>query len=95
MILQHRLKATSERPEIEVIKDYSTLPLVECYAGQLNQVFILLVSVVAATKEVAVAKVLIFALFFAPLHLCVSFSHYIQQRQNYLCERSNVDFYLT
>jgi signal transduction histidine kinase len=39
MILQHRLKAKSERPEIEVIKDYGSLPLVECYAGQLNQVF--------------------------------------------------------
>jgi signal transduction histidine kinase len=39
MILQHRLKARSERPEIEVIKDYGSLPLVECYAGQLNQVF--------------------------------------------------------
>ncbi|MBW4542825.1 MAG: HAMP domain-containing protein [Myxacorys chilensis ATA2-1-KO14] len=39
MILQHRLKARPERPEIEVIKDYDSLPLVECYAGQLNQVF--------------------------------------------------------
>ena len=39
MILQHRLKAKPESPEIEVIKDYGTLPLVECYAGQLNQVF--------------------------------------------------------
>jgi len=39
MILQHRLKARSERPEIKVIKDYGNLPLVECYAGQLNQVF--------------------------------------------------------
>jgi signal transduction histidine kinase len=39
LILQHRLKAKHDRPEIEVIKDYDTLPLVECYAGQLNQVF--------------------------------------------------------
>jgi two-component system, NtrC family, sensor kinase len=40
LILQHRLKARSERPEIQVSRDYnSTLPLVECYAGQLNQVF--------------------------------------------------------
>lgn len=39
LILQHRLKAKPESPEIEVIKDYGTLPLVECYAGQLNQVF--------------------------------------------------------
>ncbi|MBW4489543.1 MAG: GAF domain-containing protein [Trichocoleus desertorum ATA4-8-CV12] len=39
MILQNRLKAKSDRPEIAVIKDYGNLPLVECYAGQLNQVF--------------------------------------------------------
>ncbi|MEO1377379.1 MAG: ATP-binding protein [Cyanobacteria bacterium J06635_10] len=39
MILQSRLKAKSERCEIEVIKDYGSLPLIECYAGQLNQVF--------------------------------------------------------
>ncbi|MBD2690497.1 ATP-binding protein [Anabaena catenula] len=39
MILQSRLKATSNRPEIEIIKEYANLPLAECYAGQLNQVF--------------------------------------------------------
>ncbi|WGV28668.1 GAF domain-containing protein [Halotia branconii] len=39
LILQHRLKAKSESPSIEVIKEYGDLPLVECYAGQLNQVF--------------------------------------------------------
>lgn len=39
MILAHRLKTTSERPAIQVIKQYNQLPLVECYAGQLNQVF--------------------------------------------------------
>jgi PAS domain S-box-containing protein len=44
MILQHRLKATSERPAIQVVKEYGDLPLVECYAGQLNQVFMNLLS---------------------------------------------------
>lgn len=39
MILQHRLKAQPDRPEITIIRDFSELPLVECYAGQLNQVF--------------------------------------------------------
>ncbi|MGV0102212.1 histidine kinase [Nostoc sp. DSM 114160] len=39
MILQHRLKAKSDRPAIELIKHYGNLPQVECYAGQLNQVF--------------------------------------------------------
>lgn len=39
MILQHRLKARPERPAIEVIKEYGNLPKVDCYAGQLNQVF--------------------------------------------------------
>jgi signal transduction histidine kinase len=39
MILGHRLKANADRSEINVIKDYGELPLVECYAGLLNQVF--------------------------------------------------------
>ncbi|MDY6936113.1 MAG: ATP-binding protein [Cyanobacteriota bacterium] len=39
MILQSRLKGKPERRTIEVIKNYGNLPPVECYAGQLNQVF--------------------------------------------------------
>ncbi|AFZ18323.1 histidine kinase [Allocoleopsis franciscana PCC 7113] len=39
MILKSRLKATLKHPGIEVIKEYGQLPLVECYPGQLNQVF--------------------------------------------------------
>ena len=39
MILKHRLKANEIRPEIQVIKQYDHLPEIECYAGQLNQVF--------------------------------------------------------
>ena len=39
MILEHRLKAQPDRPAIQVVKEYGELPLVECYAGQLNQVF--------------------------------------------------------
>ncbi|MBD2778362.1 GAF domain-containing sensor histidine kinase [Iningainema tapete] len=39
LILQHRLQSNKEFPGIEVIKDYGNLPLVECFAGQMNQVF--------------------------------------------------------
>ncbi|VXD18504.1 sensor histidine kinase [Planktothrix paucivesiculata] len=39
MILQHRLKEQSQGSEIKLIKDYQDLPRVECYCGQLNQVF--------------------------------------------------------
>jgi signal transduction histidine kinase len=39
LILQHRLKANEKRPAIEVFKDYGNLPLVECFSGQINQVF--------------------------------------------------------
>jgi signal transduction histidine kinase len=38
-LLQNRLKGTPEYPGILVIKEYGDLPLVECYPGQLNQVF--------------------------------------------------------
>ncbi|MEW6499848.1 MAG: HAMP domain-containing protein, partial [Cyanobacteriota bacterium] len=39
LILLNRLKPTSDHPGIQVMKDYSQMPLVECYPGQLNQVF--------------------------------------------------------
>nr|WP_204104705.1 hypothetical protein [Spirulina major] len=39
MILQHRCKASPERPEIKIVKDYVKMPEVECYPSQLNQVF--------------------------------------------------------
>ncbi|MBD2344716.1 PAS domain-containing sensor histidine kinase [Anabaena subtropica] len=52
MILQHRLKEQPERPAIQIIKDYGTLPLVECYAGQLNQVFMnILANAIDALEE--------------------------------------------
>ena len=44
LILHNKLRARAEYPEIKVIKDYAKLPLIECYAGQLNQVFMNLVS---------------------------------------------------
>jgi PAS domain S-box-containing protein len=52
MILQNRLKSKSEHPGIQVIKDYGNLPRVECYAGQLNQVFMnLLANAIDAIDE--------------------------------------------
>jgi two-component system, NtrC family, sensor kinase len=39
LFLQHRFRAVGNAAEIEVIKDYGQLPLVTCYASQLNQVF--------------------------------------------------------
>ena len=44
LILQNQLKAMAGRSEIKVIKEYGNLPLVECYPGQLNQVFMNLLS---------------------------------------------------
>ncbi|MDZ8261297.1 MAG: PAS domain S-box protein [Nostoc sp. ChiQUE01b] len=44
MILQNRLKGNDQRLTIEIIKEYGKLPLVECYAGQLNQVFMNILS---------------------------------------------------
>jgi two-component system NtrC family sensor kinase len=39
LILENRIKATSERPAIQIERDYGDLPLIHCYPGQLNQVF--------------------------------------------------------
>ena len=52
LILQHRLKARSDRPEIRLIKDYSELPPVECYPGPLNQVLMnVLANAIDALEE--------------------------------------------
>lgn len=40
LLLQNRLQAKAGRPGIKVIKEYGDLPPIECYPGQLNQVFI-------------------------------------------------------
>ena len=39
LILKYRLKANEHRPAIEIIKDYGDLPEIQCYPGQINQVF--------------------------------------------------------
>jgi NO-binding membrane sensor protein with MHYT domain/signal transduction histidine kinase len=44
LILQSRLKATGRYRAIEVVKEYGNLPMVECYAGQLNQVLMNILS---------------------------------------------------
>ncbi len=52
LILQHRFKANSQRPDIEIVKQYDTLPLVPCFPGPLNQVFMnLLANAIDALEE--------------------------------------------
>ncbi len=52
LILKHRLKANEHRPAIEVVTDYGNLPQIECFPGQLNQVFMnLLANAIDALEE--------------------------------------------
>ncbi len=52
MLLQNRLKAKPESWGIKVIKEYGTLPLIECCASQLNQVFMnILTNAIDALEE--------------------------------------------
>lgn len=52
LIIQHKLKAYDKQPKIEVIKDYGKLPLITCFPGPLNQVFMnLLVNAVDALRD--------------------------------------------
>ncbi|MGD2182783.1 trifunctional serine/threonine-protein kinase/ATP-binding protein/sensor histidine kinase [Lusitaniella coriacea] len=44
MILQPRLRASGEKVGIKIIKNYAQLPKVNCYASQLNQVFMNILS---------------------------------------------------
>jgi len=52
LILQHRLKAKVNCPPTSVIRAYGDLPLVECHPGQLNQVFMnILTNAIDALEE--------------------------------------------
>jgi predicted ATPase/signal transduction histidine kinase len=52
LILRHRLKANSDRPEIQVTTDYGNIPTLACFPGQLNQVFMnILANAIDALEE--------------------------------------------
>ncbi|MDJ0798466.1 MAG: PAS domain S-box protein [Calothrix sp. MO_167.B12] len=52
MILQHRLKPKQNYPGIKIIKNYSVIPHIVCYPGQLNQVFLnLLTNAIDALED--------------------------------------------
>ncbi|WP_346291742.1 ATP-binding protein [Sphaerothrix gracilis] len=53
LLLGHRLKHKANFSEIEVITDYKTIPEVECYPGQLNQVLMnILTNAIDALEDV-------------------------------------------
>jgi PAS domain S-box-containing protein len=57
LILKHRLKANEQRPAIEVITNYGNLPQVECFPGQLNQVFMnILANAIDALDELKTGR---------------------------------------
>ena len=52
LILRHRLKANESRPAIEVVTEYGQIPAIDCFPGQLNQVFMnLLANAIDALEE--------------------------------------------
>jgi len=52
LILKHRLKANESRPAIEVVTDYGNISPIECFPGQLNQVFMnILANAIDALEE--------------------------------------------
>ncbi|BAY11268.1 trifunctional serine/threonine-protein kinase/ATP-binding protein/sensor histidine kinase [Calothrix sp. NIES-2098] len=52
LILKHRLKANEYRPAIDVLTEYGHLPQINCFPGQLNQVFMnILANAIDALEE--------------------------------------------
>ena len=57
MILYKRLKAKPSQSEILVIKEYGNLPKIKCYPGQLNQVFMnILSNAIDAVEEYCIGE---------------------------------------
>jgi len=57
LILKHRLKANEQRPAIEVITQYGNLPQIDCFPGQLNQVFMnILANAIDAVEEANIGR---------------------------------------
>ncbi|MBD1903142.1 PAS domain S-box protein [Trichocoleus sp. DQ-A3] len=56
LILKHRLNSNGNRLGITLIKEYENIPLVECYAGPLNQVFMNLIANAIDALEEAIAS---------------------------------------
>ncbi|MBE8986204.1 ATP-binding sensor histidine kinase [Nostoc sp. LEGE 12450] len=53
LILQHRLQNNSKHAEIAIVKEYEQLPLVNCYASALNQVFMNIINNAIDALEVS------------------------------------------
>lgn len=59
LILGHRFKQNAHHPAIQLIKEYGDLPLVECFAGEINQVFMnLFCNAIDAIEEIYTNKYL-------------------------------------
>ncbi|MEA5569820.1 sensor histidine kinase [Calothrix sp. UHCC 0171] len=57
MILHNRLKVSKKNDsEIQVVKNYGNLPLIECYPGQMNQVFMNIISNAIDALELGVGE---------------------------------------
>ncbi|WP_416360999.1 sensor histidine kinase [Microcoleus sp. FACHB-672] len=85
LILQHRLKAGVKNSEIQVIKEYGELPLVECHAGQLNQVFMnLLSNAIDALENVTSPRII-------TIHTSVGFGEEEQESSIHHHQSPNLD----
>ncbi len=57
LILHHRWKDNGSGLDISIVKEYGDLPLIDCYAGQLNQVFMnILTNAIDALEELRVSR---------------------------------------
>ncbi|MBD2410813.1 diguanylate cyclase [Nostoc calcicola FACHB-389] len=55
LILHHRWKNNGIGLDISIVKEYSKLPLIDCYPGQLNQVFMnILTNAIDALEEIRI-----------------------------------------
>ncbi|MGG6296010.1 GAF domain-containing protein [Leptolyngbya sp. AN02str] len=76
LILQNRIKASPDGASVDIVKQYGELPPVDCYAGQLNQVFMnILSNALDAVESHTLPRIIIISTAFFPDESATAIHH--------------------
>lgn len=89
LILKYRLKADENRPEIQVIREYDQLPLLNCFPNQLNQVFMNILANAIDAFDEAAQKSTYELLQIQPQILTIKTNYWLEQKEVQIAIKDN------